>query len=89
MKTYLVWNHREKNLYGFESDKEELSDVAMAAANKMLDGWFENVDLEISISEDEGQTWSYFEYELCMHPSIYQTKCEPKAIDPRPKPMKL
>lgn len=89
MKTYLIWDHRVKKLYEFESDKEELPDVAMAAVHKMLDGRFENKEIDISISWDEGRTWAYFEHELCMHPSIYQIKCEPVAVDPRPRPKKL
>lgn len=86
---YLIWEHREKKIYEFESDCGEIRDVAMSAVKRLLEDCFQNTEIEISISADNGITWSRFEYELCMNPSVYETKYVPESNDPRPKPKKL
>lgn len=89
MKTYLIWTHEDKRLYEFESEQEYIQEAAHQAVTKLLGGCFENTEIRISISADNGASWSLFNFELCMHPRIYETKFEPDTTDPRPKPRKL
>jgi len=85
--TYLIWDYEDRKLYNFESDFY-LEEAAYEAAKKLYKDCYESHDFKIGISED-GMTWHDFEYEICMSPSIYQTKRTADVSDPRPQPSKL
>jgi hypothetical protein len=85
--TYLIWDYEDRKLYNFESDSDTV-ELLCSLISSLFKNCYESHDFKIGVSED-GMTWHDFEYEICMSPSIYQTKYTVDVSDPRPQPSKL
>jgi len=88
MKTYLIWDHEDEQLYESTSEEQDSEDAIHKFAERLYGDCYESRDFCLSVSVNNGETWYCYNFELCMSPSIHITSRK-KSDDPRPKPKKL